>query len=94
MIKNHNLLGNSLDQILADYLEAVNSGRPLDRGELLARYPDLAAALEAFFADEDRFLRAAGPVKPVFRGNPAGAPQAALAETITYTPGPAEDIRS
>ncbi len=44
-----------LDDILAAYLESVESGTPLDRAELLARHPQFANALGEFFADQDRF---------------------------------------
>jgi serine/threonine-protein kinase len=52
-----------VNQVIADYLKSVEEGQPLDRQELLARHPDLAAELAAFFADRDRFEQAAAPLR-------------------------------
>jgi serine/threonine protein kinase len=48
-----------LNEIIAGHLEAVHTGQTPDRKELLARHPDLAPELEAFFADHDRVQQAA-----------------------------------
>src|SRR5262245_47375951 len=42
-----------LDDVLAAYLEAADSGWAPPREDLLARYPDLRSRLEAFFAAQD-----------------------------------------
>src|SRR5436309_3047052 len=53
----------ALDQIIAAYAEAVDGGQALDRAEWLRRYPEAASALEAFFADQDRFDRRVAPLR-------------------------------
>jgi serine/threonine protein kinase len=53
-----------LDQVIAEYLRAAETGQAPDQAALLARYPELAAGLTAFFADRERFLQAAQPLAP------------------------------
>ena len=48
-----------LNQIVADYLQALEAGQVPDRDKLLAQYPDLAADLQSFFADHDRIRQLA-----------------------------------
>jgi WD40 repeat protein/tRNA A-37 threonylcarbamoyl transferase component Bud32 len=73
-----------VDAIIADYLREAQAGRAPDRGELLARHPELADELRSFFADRDRFLHAAGPLRELLP--PAGAEAAADAGlgTVRY----------
>src|SRR5262245_36842265 len=46
-----------VNRVLAEYLAAVEAGRPIDHNEWLARHPDLQAELRSFFADEAQLNR-------------------------------------
>ena len=52
---------DQLDEVVAAYLRATESGEKPGREELLARHPELAAELCEFFADHDRMSRLAAP---------------------------------
>src|SRR5947209_7493721 len=56
------------NEITAAYVLAVEAGRAPDRGELLARHPDHAAELRAFFSDHDRLNRLAAGLRDATRG--------------------------
>jgi WD40 repeat protein/predicted Ser/Thr protein kinase len=52
-----------LDEVVTAYLKAAEAGRAPDRAELLARHPELAAELVAFFEAESQVGRAAAPLR-------------------------------
>ena len=52
-----------LNALLGPFLEVEQSGQPVDRGALLEANPDLAPALNAFFADYDRLQALARPLR-------------------------------
>jgi hypothetical protein len=54
-----------LNQVIAEYLESVHAGGTPDRRELVARQPELARELEAFFADHDKLNQIAAPLRAV-----------------------------
>ena len=55
----------TLDQIIADYLEAHETGQPTDRDTLLKQYPALATELSCFFENQDRMTRLTAPFREV-----------------------------
>jgi serine/threonine-protein kinase len=73
-----------VNEVIAEYLEAVEAGQAPDRAQLLARYPDLADELIAFFADRDRFARAAEHLGPA---DPVPCPAPSPSNTPTVAPG-------
>ncbi len=52
-----------LDQVLADYMRAVEKGLEPDKESLIAQHAEFAADLEEFFADRERFDQVAGQIQ-------------------------------
>src|SRR5262245_53279411 len=71
-----------LHDVVAEYLEAAETGRAPDRQQLLARHPEYAAELAEFFAAHDRLGALVPPHGPDDATPPApsheGADAAAL----------------
>jgi tRNA A-37 threonylcarbamoyl transferase component Bud32 len=55
--------GDPLDAVIAEYVQHVEAGEIPDREALLARHPELAERLRAFFADYDRLDRQAAELR-------------------------------
>src|SRR5436309_1374319 len=66
-----------VDETIAAYWKAVESGQAVDRHDWTARHPDLAEELEAYFADFDQVDRFARPLRQVV----------AAAQVVTPQPG-------
>jgi serine/threonine protein kinase/tetratricopeptide (TPR) repeat protein len=64
-----------LSEVLADWLEAAERGRPPDEADYLRRYPEFAGELAGCFADWKRFPRPGGPT-----ARPLAAPEPLLPE--------------
>ncbi len=52
-----------LNQIIADYLEANETGQPTDRDAFLKQNPRLAAELTVFFANQDHVAELPAPLR-------------------------------
>src|SRR5436190_20919887 len=76
-----------INKVLAEYLTAQEAGQQPDHQKFLARYPELTAELQAFFADEAQFDRFAAGLPPVVAAIPAGdgeTAKASLLGTVRY----------
>src|SRR5947209_4003077 len=67
--------GDSLDQIIAEYIQATEEGRVPSRQALLDVHPEHAEALRAFFADYDRLDNRAEALKLGTAHPPAARPK-------------------
>jgi WD40 repeat protein len=76
-----------LDEILAEYLQAVESGRAPDRQALVDCHPEYTAELREFFADRDEFERAVRPLVVDKSGSVEG--RAAATRGGEFSPPPA-----
>ena len=52
-----------VDQIVADYVTAVERGEAPDRDELIAQHPELAEELAGFFRHRDRMEDLLAPLR-------------------------------
>jgi hypothetical protein len=59
-----------LDDVIAAYLKAVETGVPPSAQSLIARYPAFAQELGEFFADQRGFERLAEPIRAAVAGAP------------------------
>jgi eukaryotic-like serine/threonine-protein kinase len=75
-----------LGEVIAAYLEALESGAPDDRSGLLTQNPDLAAELELFFVNQDHLARLTAP----FRGG--NAPDDPLRCNLARRAGESHDM--
>jgi serine/threonine protein kinase len=81
-----------LDQVLGEYLQAVDAGRAPERNELLADHPDLALQLSAFFAAEDSVSRLTDPLRSTL--GPAAEESVLEEPTVPANGGPVPlDVR-
>src|SRR4051812_28787865 len=63
-----------LNDVIAAYLEAAESETEPNRDECLARHPDLADELRAFFANHDRLARMGRPLRALAGNTTREAP--------------------
>jgi eukaryotic-like serine/threonine-protein kinase len=73
-----------LSAALVACLEGLDAGRPPDRQELLARYPQHAAELARFLDDQEQVDRCAAPLRELALGSPApgGGPAGGAPERL------------
>jgi WD40 repeat protein len=84
---------DQLDEIVLAYLKAVDAGETPDHQAILARHPDFATELAAFFDDQENINRFSMPVfgltkEPSGGTRPGGesAPAEPVPSTIAYQP--------
>ena len=80
MSQDHSDHSLRLNQVIAEYLEAVEAGALPDRDDLLTEHPELADELRSFFTEHDRMRVAAG------LSEEATLPPAAAGEAATLPP--------
>lgn len=75
-----------LDQILADYLEALERGQAPGLPELLERYPVVGRELQDFFDGQERLEQLAAPLRQAITG--AAEATSNVSETLTVPTSP------
>ena len=83
-----------LQALIGDFLDAVQSGRPIDREALLAAHPDLADDLRAFLADYDQFQDLAAPLRDVAGAAADGVHRAHEGAGFSIGSGSSSDMTS
>jgi serine/threonine protein kinase len=73
-----------INRIIADYLQSIEKGEVPDRASLLARHAEIAEELSAFFADHDRFQRAAAPLADALTLPPSESPVPSRGPKVAY----------
>src|SRR4051812_6650339 len=61
-----------LDDVVAAYLDAIETSGPQDPQSWLARYPELSDELAEFFADENRFGALMAPLREAAQSSATG----------------------
>src|SRR5689334_4052335 len=76
-----------LDAVIAEYVQQVEAGVVPERAALLARHPDLAERLRAFFADYDRLDRQAAELNLALAQEQDSDTRGRLAEALGAVAG-------
>ncbi len=81
------------NEAIAAYLEAVDAGQSPDPEEFVAQHADVAAELEAFFANRAEFERLAEPLKPAADDATLPTPTDQANSKSTSALGPGSKLR-
>jgi serine/threonine protein kinase len=81
------------NDVLAEYLDALETGQPDDRAALLERHPDLADDLRAFFARAEQVQGLAAPLRATAAVGSSSADAAAGSAQRSFPRLPAELFR-
>src|SRR5438093_1122678 len=80
-----------LDEVVIAYLEAVEAGQTPQPAQWLARYPELAAGLAEFFADQEQVYHWVGPLRQI--AVPRSRTVSSSPDTVCETPSAAAATR-